>query len=158
MTGEQQKQNVLLIPKIENGVVIDHIIAGNGVKILAAALRHAELSGVVITLGMNCESRKYGSKDLIKFQIRELPLRFLQHLALISPGVTVKRIKNFVVEKKIVIKTPKTIDNFLKCPNPGCVTNFESGIKTCFKLREKDPLVYACHYCERIFSRSELDL
>ncbi|MBF0545474.1 MAG: aspartate carbamoyltransferase regulatory subunit [Candidatus Riflebacteria bacterium] len=149
--------NMQLIPKIENGMVIDHIPTGFGVKILQIALRHSELSKIVITLGMHYTSKRLGKKDLLKFQITELPPRFLKHLSIVCPGVTVKRIKNYSVEKKIVLEVPELVDRLLKCPNPSCITNFERGVTTCFHLLERDPLIYRCNHCERHFSLSELE-
>ncbi|MBF0406852.1 MAG: aspartate carbamoyltransferase regulatory subunit [Candidatus Riflebacteria bacterium] len=157
MTDNHNNANVLLIPKIENGIVIDHIPSGYGVKILEIAHRHEELSTIIISLGMNYLSKRLGRKDLLKFQIKELPPSFLQHLSLICPGVTIKRIENFAVEKKIVLDVPELVDKVLKCPNPSCITNFEKSINTCFHLLEREPLTYGCNYCERHFSRAELE-
>ena len=150
-------ERVLLIPKIENGFVIDHIPAGFGLEILRVVNQHHELDNVVITLGSNCKSRKLGRKDLLKFQTSQLPSRFLQHLSLICSGVTVKRIKNFEVEAKIVLEPPEIVEGFLACPNPNCITNHERGASTSFHLLNRSPNAFHCAYCERDFSMSELE-
>ncbi|HOT27800.1 MAG TPA: aspartate carbamoyltransferase regulatory subunit [Candidatus Ozemobacteraceae bacterium] len=149
--------NVLLIPKIENGIVIDHIPAGLGSEILHILSYHPELAGTPITFGLNYQSRRLGKKDLIKLQITELPPRFLSHLSIIAPGVTVKRIKDFKVDRKIILDPPEIIEGILKCPNPNCVTNFECHVRTSFHCLETSPLRFRCNFCERLFAVDELE-
>ena len=60
------KNEVLLIPKIELGIVVDHIPAGQGPKILDIIFQHEEMKDVAVTLGLNYDSKKLGKKDLIK--------------------------------------------------------------------------------------------
>lgn len=151
-------EKLLLIPKIENGIVIDHVPAGQGVRILRVMGRHPEMRDVVTTVGLNFPSRRMGVKDLVKLAISEPPARFLHHLSIICPGVTVKRIKNYVVEKKIVLEPPELIEDFMKCPNPACITSTEREAHTCFHLLSRDPMSFRCNYCERRFSLQELDV
>ena len=150
-------EQILLIPKIENGFVLDHIATGSGVKILNLIRGHAEFDKAVISVGLHYTSRRLGHKDLIKIQIRELPQRFLQHLALAVPGVTIKRVKNYAVAQKIVLESPELVDNLLSCPNPGCITNHEPGVTTCFQLVRREPMKFRCNHCERWFALSELE-
>jgi len=150
-------EKILFIPKIENGHVIDHIPAGLGSGILAIVGFHPELSGIPVTLGMNFKSRRLGTKDLMKLQIDELPPAFVRHLSLIAPGVTIKRIKKFKVERKIVAEPPEIINGLLKCPNPNCISNSERHLRTCFHCLEKKPMVFACNFCERHFAIEELE-
>ncbi|NLI76344.1 MAG: aspartate carbamoyltransferase regulatory subunit [Candidatus Riflebacteria bacterium] len=149
-------EKVLLIPKIENGFVIDHIPTGTGIRILNLVRQHRELDTVVITLGLHCTSRRLGRKDLIKIQAAELPRRFLQHLSLVSPGVTVKRVRDFRVAEKVVLEAPELIDDLLGCPNPNCITNHERGSGTCFHLVDRETRTFRCNYCERHFGQAEL--
>ncbi len=149
--------NMLLIPKIENGIVIDHIPAGWGLKILQISRNHAKLQDVVISLGENYKSKSMGKKDLIKFQVLELPPKFLHHLSLVCPGVTVKRIKDYAVDRKIVLEVPEIVNGLLKCPNPSCITNYEPGTSTSFHLLEKKEMNFRCNYCERHFHLKEFE-
>ncbi len=153
MTNEK----ILFIPKIENGIVIDHIPAGLGAQILQIIQVHPDLANIPITLGMNFKSRRMGAKDLIKIQITELSPKFLQHLSILAPGVTVKRIQNFKVDRKIVMDPPEIINGLMKCPNPNCITNSERHLKTCFHCLEKKPMRFACNFCERHFFAEELE-
>lgn len=150
-------EKILLIPKIENGFVLDHIEAGAGIKVLNLIRCSRELDDAVISVGLNYVSRRLGRKDLIKIQRRELPPRFLQHLSLVVPGVTIKRIENFAVARKIVLEPPELVDDLLRCPNPGCITNYERGVTTCFHLVRREPLKFRCNHCERWFSLLELE-
>ena len=53
-------QNILLIPKIERGIVIDHIPAGLGIRVMALIGRWPELEDAVVTLGLNYKSTRMG--------------------------------------------------------------------------------------------------
>ncbi|MFZ2958187.1 MAG: aspartate carbamoyltransferase regulatory subunit [Candidatus Ozemobacteraceae bacterium] len=150
-------EKLMLISKIEQGVVIDHIPAGLGAEILQIARFHAELADIPITFGMNLQSRKLGKKDIIKIQMDEPPKGFFRHLSLIAPGVTIKSIRNFKVQKKIVVEPPEVIDNLLKCLNPGCITNHERHLGTCFHRIEGNPPIFVCNYCERHFELRDLE-
>lgn len=150
-------EQIMLIPKIENGFVLDHIPTGSGVKVLNLIRGHGELNESVISVGLHYTSRRLGRKDLIKIQIRELPQRFLQHLSLVVPGVTIKRVEKFVVAQKIVLEPPELVDNLLSCPNPGCITNHERGVTTCFHLVRREPMKFRCNHCERWFAMGELE-
>ncbi|RCK78027.1 MAG: Aspartate carbamoyltransferase regulatory chain (PyrI) [Candidatus Ozemobacter sibiricus] len=150
------EEKVLLIPKIENGFVIDHIPAGAGGRLLHLMQRHREFDNVLITLGQHYSSRRLGRKDLLKIQANELPSRFLQHLALLMPGVTVKRIRDFKVAEKVVMETPDLVHEILRCPNPNCITNHERGMGTTFHLVERETKTFRCNHCERHFTQTAL--
>jgi aspartate carbamoyltransferase regulatory subunit len=149
-------ETVLLIPKIENGFVLDHIPTGAGVKVLELIRRHRELDEVVVSVGLHYTSRRLGRKDLIKIQSRTLPGRFLQNLSLVVPGVSIKRVENFRIAEKIVLEPPELVDNLLTCPNPNCITAHERGVTTCFHLVSREPMKFRCNHCERRFSLGEL--
>jgi len=150
-------EQILLIPKIENGFVLDHIPTGAGVKVLNLIRGHSELDEVVVSVGLHYTSRRLGRKDLIKIQSRDLPQRLLQHLSLVVPGVTIKRVENFAVAQKVVLQAPELIDNLIRCPNPGCITNHEPGVTTCFHLVRRAGMKFRCNHCERWFALSELE-
>ena len=69
MTPQSQ---ILLIPKIECGYVIDHIPAGLGIQVMALIGCHPELEAAVVTLGLNSKSTRMGRKDMIKLQTKSL--------------------------------------------------------------------------------------
>ncbi len=153
MTNESQ---VLLIPKIDNGIVIDHIPTGYGVAILEIIRREPSMRDVVITLGLNYQSTKLGKKDLIKLWVHDLPPRVMQHISLVCPGITVKRIVDYRVEKKFTIKPPVVARNLLRCLNPSCITNAEPHVETCFVMVDAEEKKLKCTYCERVFPLADL--
>ncbi len=153
MTPQNQ---ILLIPKIEHGIVIDHIPAGSGIQVMALIGRWPELEEAVITLGLNYKSTRMGRKDMIKLQSGPLPARLLQMLALVSPGVTIKRIDRYEVVEKVVVQVPELFDNLARCINPNCITNVEPHVGTRFRRVESGSRHFKCAHCERVCSLDEL--
>lgn len=149
-------QNILLIPKIERGIVIDHIPAGLGIRVMALIGRWPELEDAVVTLGLNYKSTRMGRKDMIKLQTGPLPPRLLQMLALVCPGVTIKRIDRFEVVEKVVVQVPELFDNLARCINPNCITNAEPHVATRFRRIESGSQYFKCAHCERVCSLDEL--
>lgn len=150
-------KNILFIPKIELGIVIDHIPAGFGIKILEIISRNEEMNNVAITLGMNYDSKKLGRKDLIKIQKEYLAPQIIQQISLVVPGATIKAIKNFNVHSKVVVQPPQEIKDLLECKNPMCVTNLEKQIGTHFRVINEKSKQVKCQFCERVFDLRELD-
>ncbi|MDK2976384.1 MAG: aspartate carbamoyltransferase regulatory subunit [Candidatus Marinimicrobia bacterium] len=149
-------KKIQMIPKIRSGIVIDHIPAGDGVHILEILERDPALKNVPITFGMNYQSNKLGSKDMLKIQKDDLCERTIQHISLVSPGVTIKRIRDFEVVEKVSVQPPKEMVNLLRCLNPSCITQNEPGLKTRFILTDPQKNLVMCVYCEREFSIHEL--
>lgn len=154
----KENKEVLLIPKIELGIVIDHIPAGEGIKILEILSRYESMEDVVISLGLNYKSQKLGKKDLIKLQLDYLNPEIIQHISIAVPGVTIKAIKNYNVHTKVVVRPPKEIKNLLECKNPNCITNKEKHVGTLFTAVDEATKQVKCQYCERIFDLHELDV
>ncbi|MBN1944840.1 MAG: aspartate carbamoyltransferase regulatory subunit [Bradymonadales bacterium] len=153
-----KEEKVLLIPKIENGIVIDHIPVGKGIPVLVTIRSYPEMKNVTVTLGLNLVSTKLGHKDMIKLQIGHLPERVLEHISVICPGMSVKRITDYEVDKKYVLRPPATITRLARCMNPNCVTNHERHLTTRFCAVDPECMKYRCAYCERVFHLGELEL
>ena len=132
------------IDSIQNGVVIDHITAGLGIK-LYELLDLASLD-VSIALIKNVSSRKMGKKDIIKIDA-DIELN-LDVIGFVDPDATVNVIKNGVLIEKHCIEMPETLTNVIKCKNPRCITSCEQELDNIFKLTDKDDKVYRCIYCE----------
>lgn len=130
------------IDEIENGYVLDHITAGNGMRVYKALRLDKQKCQVAII--QNAKSEKLGVKDIIK--VNELIDLNLDVLGFIDKNITVNIIKNGVAEKK-KLTLPKRIVNIVKCSNPRCITNVEEGIDYEFKLTD-DIGTYRCVYCE----------
>ena len=102
------------IDSIQNGVVIDHITAGLGMR-LYELLDLASLD-VSIALIKNVGSKKLGKKDIIKIDA-DIELN-LDVIGFVDPGATVNIIKSGVLVEKRAIDMPETLTNVIKCKNP----------------------------------------
>ncbi|MCR5181470.1 MAG: aspartate carbamoyltransferase regulatory subunit [Clostridia bacterium] len=132
------------VSKIKEGIVIDHIKAGQGYKIFQQ-LGLDKINDVVVLM-RNVPSEKMGVKDLIKI---ETPLEInFDILGLIDPDVSVNYIKDGKLFKKVKLTLPKSVVGILKCPNPRCITNTERIQNVRFDLVDKENKLYACEYCE----------
>lgn len=130
------------IDEIENGYVLDHITAGNGMKVYnALGLDKLKCQVAVI---QNAKSEKLGVKDIIK--VNELIDLNFDVLGFLDKNITVNVIENGKA-KKITLTLPKKIVNVVKCSNPRCITNVEDGIDYEFELTD-DKGTYRCVYCE----------
>ena len=154
----REEKKLLLIPKIEHGIVIDHIPAGWGLKLLEIIHSYPEMTSVVATVGLNYSSQKLGRKDMIKLATEDLPAPFLQHLSMLRAGATVKRVKNYQVEKKFVVEVPELLVGQARCRNPNCITNHERDVVTRFRRSGTDGQRFQCEHCERIFPLADLEV
>lgn len=146
----------LLVRKIENGTVIDHIIAGRGLKV-AEILGLSEQSSETMALLMNVSSQKLNKKDIVKIENRELTQGEIDKISLVAPYATINIIRNSEVVEKKKIKIPEVIEKILRCPNSNCITNENEPIKTKFSI-QKEPLRLKCWYCERNFEIEEFKI
>lgn len=132
------------IDSIQNGVVIDHITAGQGMR-LYELLDLASLDAS-IALIKNVSSKKMGKKDIIKIDA-DIPVD-LDVIGFVDPDATVNIIKGGVLVEKRSIAMPETLTNVIKCKNPRCITSCEQELDHIFKLTDKEAKVYRCIYCE----------
>ena len=132
------------IDSINNGIVIDHITAGNGMK-LYEQLGLGELDCSVAII-KNVASGKMGRKDIIKV---DADIHFdLDVIGFVDPGATINIIKDGVLVEKRNIEMPERLVNVIKCKNPRCITSCEQEIEHIFKLTDREHKVYRCIYCE----------
>jgi aspartate carbamoyltransferase regulatory subunit len=68
-------------------------------------------------------SRRLGTKDLIKIEGSYLTSREIDLIGLVSPSATLNIIENWRVKEKKEIKPPEKIEGIFKCPNPLCKSN-----------------------------------
>lgn len=132
------------IDSITNGVVIDHISAGSGMKLYdLLGLDKLDCSVAIIK---NVHSNKMGKKDIIKIDA-DIPVDF-DVIGFVDPGVTLDFIKDGVRVEKRTVDLPETLTNVIKCKNPRCITSTEQEINHIFKLTNKQQKIYRCVYCE----------
>ncbi len=134
----------MIIGQIKNGIVIDHITAGQGMTLYN--FLGLDKLNCQVALIKNAESVKMGRKDIIKIdQVIELDLDALGYL---DPGVTVNIIEDSKLAKRQNIEIPERIENVIKCKNPRCITTVEQELPHIFTLQDKESRVYRCLYCE----------
>jgi aspartate carbamoyltransferase regulatory subunit len=132
------------IDSIKNGYVIDHITAGNAMRIYEALeLNKINAQVAIIT---NAKSQKTGKKDIIKID-EKTDLDF-NKLGFLEPGATVNVIENDVIIEKKILELPDIIEDVAKCKNPRCITSIERDLKQIFILTDRENKVYRCKYCE----------
>ena len=132
------------IDSINNGVVIDHISAGNGMRLYELlGLDELDCSIAIIK---NVTSSKMGKKDIIKIDA-DIPVN-LDVIGYVDPDVTVNIIKDGKLVDKHTIEMPEKLVNVIKCKNPRCITSCEQELDHIFKLTDKENKVYRCLYCE----------
>ena len=132
------------IDGVENGIVIDHIAAGECMK-LYYLLGLDDLESTVAII-KNVESRKYGRKDIIK--IDELIDLDVDALGYIDPRITVNIVQDNRLVEKRHLELPQTLRNIVKCKNPRCITSVEPDVDQIFRLTDPEQRLYRCVYCE----------
>lgn len=138
---------MLEITSLKNGIVIDHIKNGNGIKIFNQ-LKLQDLD-VEVALILNAKSPTRGRKDILKIQ-DNLDLN-LDSVAIIDPDSTINYIKDEKVIEKKKLELPKISEGILQCQNPKCVSTTEREVKSKFILVEADKKMYKCAYCDQIY-------
>ena len=132
------------VDSIKNGIVIDHITAGRGMRLY-------ELLGLdklecTVAIMRNVPSKKMVKKDIIKIDA-DIPVSF-DVIGFVDPDVTVNLIRDGALVEKRSIDIPETLVNVIKCRNPRCITSIEPDIPHTFKLCDREKGIYRCIYCE----------
>ena len=132
------------IDPIKNGIVIDHIEAGKGMKVYNF-LNLGDLD-CTVALIKNVPSKKTGKKDIIKID-SDVTIDF-NVLGYIAPEVTVNVIKEGKSVEKKKLELPQEVKNVIKCKNPRCITSTEQELPHVFRLTDEQNRVFRCIYCE----------
>src|ERR1051325_10381059 len=96
------KEKMLSVSAIKQGTVVDHIAAGNALKIVRLLKLAANERRV--TLGLNLKSDSIGLKDLIKLENVFLSQFQASQIAVFAPQATVNVIENYRVAKKFRVQ------------------------------------------------------
>ena len=132
------------IDSVRNGVVIDHVTAGNGARLY-------ELLGLdsltcTVAFIRNVPSKKMGRKDIIKVD-GDVTLN-LDVIGYVDPAATVNIIRDGELVEKRTIEMPLQLINVIKCKNPRCITSCEQELDHIVRLTDREKKVYRCIYCE----------
>jgi len=134
----------MIIGQIENGLVLDHIKAGQGMKLYN--ILGLDALDCQVALIKNAESKKMGRKDIIK--VEKIDGINLDAIGYLDPNITVNVIENGVRTKRTHIDAPDEITDIIKCKNPRCITTTEQELPHVFRLTDREKRVYRCIYCE----------
>jgi len=145
----------LLVRRIKDGTVIDHIDTGMALIVLKA-LNITGKEGSVVTVAMNVPSSKLERKDIIKVENKFLESNETNKLALLAPKATINIIRDYKVVEKRKVELPDTFVGIFKCSNPKCVTNSKEEIVPIIDVIDKSKQTLKCRYCSRILNVSEL--
>ncbi|HYZ96352.1 MAG: aspartate carbamoyltransferase regulatory subunit [Nitrososphaeraceae archaeon] len=145
----------LLVRRIKDGTVIDHIESGKALLVLRT-LDITGKEGNVITVALNVPSSKHDKKDIIKVENKFLEKNETNKLALIAPHATINIIKEYRLVEKRKIQLPDSIIGVFKCPNLKCVTNSDEYIKPVINIIDKEKIILRCRYCFRTLTINEL--
>jgi aspartate carbamoyltransferase regulatory subunit len=149
------QESNLIVRRIKDGTVIDHIEGGKGLKVLEA-LGIDGKDGNVITIALNVPSGKYSKKDIIKVENRYLQDYDTNKLAVISPKATINIIKDYKLVEKRRVFLPNKIEKIFRCSNPDCITNSSEHMESVMEVIDKTGLVLRCKYCTRILDVNKL--
>ena len=134
----------MIIGKIEDGIVLDHIKAGQGMKLYN--ILGLDKLDCEVALIQNANSEKLGRKDILK--IDKLIDVNLDAVGYVDPGITVNVIRGGKLAKRSHLEAPEEVVGIIKCKNPRCITTIEQELPQVFQLTDRENRVYRCKYCE----------
>ena len=108
----------MIVDSIERGIVIDHITAGTGHRIIEAL--NIDTKAHTVAFIMNATSEKHGHKDLIKIvDVTDVDLTVL---GLLDPNATVNVIENGQMTPNKCCVTCGVCTKIMRQPTgrPGC--------------------------------------
>ncbi|WP_428325982.1 aspartate carbamoyltransferase regulatory subunit [Nitrosopumilus sp.] len=150
------EQSELMVRRIKEGTVIDHIDEGKGLQVINA-LRIDGKDGSLITIALNVPSGKFKKKDIIKVENKFLKDDDTNKIAVIAPKATINMIKDYKLVEKRRVSLPNEIDKIFRCSNPDCVTNSAEHIESIMDVIDKEGTVLKCRYCARVLDVNRID-
>lgn len=155
MNDEAKKKLKLKVSAIQNGTVIDHIPSENLFKVIT--ILGLDKVKNQITFGANFESKKLGSKAIIKISDKFFKDDEINKIALIAPHAKLNIIHEYQVVEKKIVEVPEEVIDIVKCFNPKCITNHEPMI-TRFSVTSQTPISLKCCYCEKITHENQIEI
>jgi aspartate carbamoyltransferase regulatory subunit len=150
------KEEELIVRRIKEGTVIDHIPAGQALNVLKI-LGLSGREGYTIAVVMNVPSQKLGKKDIVKVEEKELKPEEVNRIALVAPNATINTIRKFRVVGKIKVQLPDRVTNLIRCTNPNCITNKpREPVTPSFLTLSRSPLLLSCEYCGTYITQDEV--
>ena len=150
-----QNKKELQVAALQNGTAIDHIPSEQLFKVVS--LLGIEKLKTPVTIGYNLDSKKMGSKGIIKISDKFFEEDEINRISLIAPTVNLNVIKDYEVCEKKTVQLPDILRGIVKCNNPKCITNNEP-MKTVFKVIDKHNVTLKCRYCELKIKKEDIIL
>ncbi len=153
---ETNKRKELKVSALRNGTVIDHIPAENTFQVIKIlGLEQCENQ---IYIGNHLDSKKFGTKGIIKISNKYFKKDEISKISLAAPSATLIEIKDYDVISKAKVDIPSSIEKIVKCFNPKCVTN-NQDIETKFKVitDHHGRMKLKCHYCEKTMGQDNIE-
>jgi len=146
----------LKVAALRNGTVIDHIPADKLFQVVSVL--QLKVYNHPLTIGNNFDSKKTGTKGIIKISDRFLAEHETNKIALLAPNAIINIIKEYeVIEKRTLMPGAEILD-IMHCPNPACITNNQPVATRFDVLKEQDVIQLRCRYCEREVKRENIKL
>ena len=140
---------MLNISGLNEGYVLDHIKAGDGMDIYTYL--GLDKLDTEVALIKNVKSNKMGKKDIIKIE-GSYDLDF-DMLGVMDPNITLDVIKDGRIIEKRKPNMPEMVEGIIKCKNPRCITTIEQELVHRFRLTDRTKGTYRCVYCEQSFKK-----
>lgn len=138
--------NTRIINEITDGTVIDHIEAGQAIKIYS--LLNLGDSDLSVTIGIRLSSHKMGQKDVIKVEGKFLTPKEVEAIALFAPRSTLSIIKDQKVADKFKPPLAQEIIGVFECHNARCISHSES-IPSRFHIERRfKSIQLECAFCQ----------
>ena len=142
-------KHALIVGRIREGTVIDHITAGEALNVLKI-LGITGTTDESLSIATNVSSGKVGRKDIVKVEGRELRKEEVDRIALIAPRATINIIRDYEVVDKKGVEIPRSLTGVVRCPNPGCISNTSEPIESRFEVVERG---LHCLYCDWLITK-----
>ena len=140
---------MLNVGGLKEGIVLDHIKAGQSLKLYY--LLGLDKLDCEVAIIKNAHSNKMGRKDILKIE-GGLDVVDLDVLGYLDHKITVNIIRDSQIVEKKKLSLPKKITNVIFCKNPRCITSIEQELPHVFLLADEKKHTYRCQYCEEKYS------
>lgn len=150
-----KEEKLMKVSAIKDGTVIDHIPSRNLFKVIHI-LGLDDIDNPV-TFGNNLESKRLGTKAIIKISDIFFEEEEINRIALVAPEAKLNIIRDYQVVEKKPVNVPDKVMGFVKCINPKCITNHEE-ITTRFDMVSKKEILLKCRYCEKIIDQDHIEI
>ncbi len=153
MANKDKKE--LAVAALQNGTVIDHIPSESLFSVVnLLGIQSLKNS---VTIGFNLDSKRMGTKGIIKIADVSLPEATLNRIALIAPNAVINVIQDYEVVDKHKVVLPDDLVDIVKCNNPKCITNNEP-MRTRFRVVDPAQMVLQCRYCECTVTHDQIQV